>query len=167
MSAKLIAEEQSKENIELMRTTSIIAEVGVSTASRWLMEVPMRLKIIVAILALGLISVAGLGVAYLAGEKSMLSLSLVHELEMTGMCANGLKLIGDDRNDALIMLLEDRLDSAIKHASQMVDDGIELDIAAPNLIDSVRRASDYYVVIENEDSKLAADNLLAELRATQ
>ena len=110
----------------------------------------------------------GAGCAWLAertiADRQLRSLSLAHELEVTGLCANSLKLQGTLRGATLVVLLEQRLDSAVGHASNLVDGGARLYPASPNLNDSVRRAADYYAAKNDADRQQSAEALLARLQ---
>ena len=68
----------------------------------------------------------GAGCAWFAerttSDRELRSLSLAHELEVTALCANSLKLQGAQRGDTLVVLLEQRLDSAVGHAATLVDE---------------------------------------------
>ena len=96
-------------------------------------------------------------------DRELRSLSLAHELEVTGLCANSLKLQGSQRGDTLVVLLEERLDSAVGHAANLVDEGARLYPGTPNLNDSVRRAADYYSSKNDAERKQSAETLLAQL----
>lgn len=76
-------------------------------------------------------------------NREFRSLALAHELEVTGLCANGLKLEASERSDSVVMLLEQRLDAAVINANQLIDEGAWIHlIGVENLEDSVRRAAD-------------------------
>lgn len=94
------------------------------------------------------------------------ALSLAHELETTGLCANGLTLHAIGDRDRLARLLEQRLDSAMGQASALTEQGIRLNGAAPNLRDGVRRAAAYYSASGNAKGQRQAEALLAALTAT-
>ena len=93
------------------------------------------------------------------------ALSLAHELETTGLCANGLALHAMGDGDRLARLLEQRLDSAMSQASMLTEQGIRLHSAAPNLRDGVWRAAAYYSSSGNADGQRRAEALLAALTA--
>jgi hypothetical protein len=109
----------------------------------------------------------GAGCAWFAeraiADRELRSLSLAHELEVTGLCANSLKLQGNQRGDTLVVLLEQRLDSAVGHAANLVDGGARLYSVSPNLKDSVRRAADYYAAKNDAERRRSAETLLARL----
>ena len=120
--------------------------------------------------AIAITSVAlllGAGCAWFAertiADRELRSLSLAHELEVTGLCANSLKLQGTQRDDTLVVLLEQRLDSAVGHAQNLVDDGARLSAGSPNLKDSVRRAANYYATKNDVAKQQSAETLLARL----
>lgn len=110
----------------------------------------------------------GVACAWIAGRtianRELRSLSLAHELEITGLCANSLQLQGSQRGDRLVKLLEQRLDSAVGHAANLVDDGARLYPGSPNLKDSVRRAADYYEAKNYAERQHSAKTLLARLQ---
>jgi hypothetical protein len=92
------------------------------------------------------------------------SMALVHELETAGLCASGLKLDAANKREVLTTVLEHRLDSALAHASALVDRGVGLDFAAPNLRDSLLRAADHYSATSQVEKQRRAETLFAELR---
>ena len=110
----------------------------------------------------------GAGSAWFAertlAERELRSLSLAHELEVAGLCANSLKLQGSERGDTLVVLLEQRLDSAVGHAANLVDEGARLYPGSPNLKDSVRRAADYYSAKNDAERQQSAELLLTRLQ---
>ena len=110
----------------------------------------------------------GAGCAWFAertiADRELRSLSLAHELEVTGLCANSLKLQGTRRGDTLVALLEQRLDSAVRDAANLVNQGARLYPGSPNLKDSVRRAADYYAARNDAERQQYAETLLARLQ---
>ncbi len=114
--------------------------------------------------------IVGVGVTWLAEKRSrlddVLSVTLAHELETAGLCANGLTLNRAGDHDRLVRLLEYRLDSAVSEASKLTDQGIRLGITAPNLRESVGRAAAYYSSAGEPDRQKRAENLLAKLKTT-
>ncbi len=100
-------------------------------------------------------------------DHDVLELSLAKELETTGLCANGLALNGANDRDRLARLLEQRLDSAVRQASILTDQGVRLRMAAPNLRESVQRAAAYYSSVGNPDRQRCAEALLAALGREQ
>lgn len=110
----------------------------------------------------------GSGCAWFAtrtiADHELRSLALAHELEVSGLCANGLKLQGTHRDDTLVVLLEQRLDSGVADATRLVDEGARLYREMPNLTDSVRRAADYYASKNYTERKASAETLLARLK---
>ena len=97
-------------------------------------------------------------------DRELRSLSLGHELEVTGLCANGLKLQGTQRGDTLVALLEQRMDSAVGHAANLVDDGARFYPVSPSLKESVRRAADYYSAKHDAEKQQSAETLLVRLQ---
>src|SRR5262245_29297561 len=76
-------------------------------------------------------------------DQEILGVALAHELELTGLCANALKLTSMQRTDKVTKLLGGRLDDALRAIHPYVDGGGGLhDFAVPNLRDSLRRAAD-------------------------
>jgi hypothetical protein len=104
---------------------------------------------------------------WLGQRQQVLHMALSYELEMSGMCANGLKLASEDSPDRLVALLEYRLDSAIQHMSALMDDGVRLHPTASNLTDSLRRASEYYEGTGDTKHMQTADALLAQLSSSK
>lgn len=99
-------------------------------------------------------------------HREFLSLALAHELEVTGLCANGLKLELIAQSDRAVMLLERRLADAVANANQLIDEGARFDpTGVPNLEDSVRRAADYYGARNDAARKQTVDALSARLGA--
>lgn len=97
-------------------------------------------------------------------NREVLSLALAHELEVSGLCANGLRLELIEQSDSVVMLLERRLAEAVANANQLIDEGARFDpTEAPNLADSVRRAADYYGARNDAPRKQIADALSARL----
>jgi len=92
-----------------------------------------------------------------------LSISLAHELETTGLCANALKLEPLPRDGRLTRLLEDRLNNAVQQVSFLADEGAVLGGAVSNLRESLRRAVDYYEGRGDEARANQAKTLLIRL----
>ena len=122
---------------------------------------------------IGLWGVAGIAlVAFLSGAalsgwmgyRALMSVALAHELETTGLCANGLKLASTARSNTLGTMLENRLDNAVAESSRLVDQGARLTGPSPNLKDSVRRAAAYYTSAGDTEKAKAAEALSARLR---
>lgn len=129
--------------------------------------IKVRHVVVIAMAAL----LVGAGCTWFAArriaEQELRSVILGHELEVTSLCANGLKLQDTQRGDTLAMLFERRLDSAVDHAADLVDEGARLNPGSPNLVDSIRRAADYYAAKSYTERKQAAETLLATLQKQQ
>jgi hypothetical protein len=123
-------------------------------------------RALVLMLGASLLGAAGMWVGHTWLQvHDMQTLALVHELEVSGLCANGLTLnLAEDR-DRLSRLLAQRLDSALEQASRLTDEGVRMHIAGPNLKDSVRRAAAYYAATGDTDRQKNAETLLATLSA--
>jgi hypothetical protein len=91
------------------------------------------------------------------------SVALAHELEATSLCANGLSLHQLTDHERMARLLEQRLDSAVREASALTDQGVRLLGPGPNLQDGVRRAAGYYARAGNREGERKAEDLLARL----
>ena len=100
-------------------------------------------------------------------DQELRGLALAQELEVSGLCANGLKLHSTQRGDSLVALLEERLDSSVSHVAELVDEGARLYPGTQSLIDSLRRAGDYYASKQNAEKKQSTEALLARLRSQQ
>lgn len=143
-----------------------VAEPGVGTTrkggtmKKTIGRVPAAIAIVVAFLLGGGLTLA---VAYRAGAQGLRGLTLAHELETAGVCANSLKLIGAGDSERLARVLEQRLDSAVVRAERLADQGARLYGPSPNLRDSVRRAGDYYAAVGNTAGEQRAEALLATL----
>jgi hypothetical protein len=98
-----------------------------------------------------------------AATDDVLRLALAHELEVTGLCANSLKLNGTNDRDRLTQLLEQRLDSAVADAANLTDQGARLGVGAPNLRESIRRAAGHYAETGKVEKQRRAETLLAAL----
>ena len=123
-------------------------------------------------------SIAGAGAALVSGagvgrwyawrefERELAVASLTHELELTGVCANTLKLTSAQRPDKVRLALDQRVDGAFRAIAELVDDGANLKgYAVPNLRDSLRRAADYYTTQGDSARARTASGLLARLDA--
>jgi hypothetical protein len=99
-------------------------------------------------------------------DQEISSVSLAHELEMTALCASALTLIQASEDAKLSAALKARLDTALRHSSSLVDSGVRLGIAGPNLRDAARRAAAYY---ESRDPSRAqeAERLMQKLKEEQ
>ncbi len=95
--------------------------------------------------------------------REVMSVSLAHELETTGLCANALTLVERSEGAKLSALLQHRLDGAIRQCAWLVDSGARLGIAAPNLVESTRRAAAYYERRNDAGHKRDAELLVREL----
>jgi len=124
---------------------------------------PVRTVAVAALLALVAGASATWALMRRGADQEIRSVSLAHELEMTGLCANALALLESTESTKLFALLQQRLDSSLQHSSSLVDDGAHLGIAAPNLRDSLRRAAACYEQVNEADRKRAADRLLQKL----
>jgi len=99
--------------------------------------------------------------------RDVLSMTLAHELEATGMCANALRLNAANDPARLTTLLEWRLDAGIGRVERLVDQGARLESCMPNLRESVRRAAEYYSASGDADRQRRAATLLAALNGTE
>ena len=110
----------------------------------------------------------GAGSAWFAArttaDRDLRGLSLAHELEVMSLCAGGLSLHRAQRGETLVVLLEQRLDAAVGHATSLVDDGAALDPHSPNLKTSARRAADYYAAKRDDEKQRFSETLHARLQ---
>ena len=119
-----------------------------------------RFGLSIGILVAVIIAAAG---GWWIGDSSWQRQALTHELEMTAMCAGGLKLLKEERQEDLSVLLDQRLDSAIKTSTELVRNGATLPPTTPSLLDSARRAAEYYETVGDAANQQAAQSLYAQL----
>ena len=100
-------------------------------------------------------------------DQEIKSVSLAHELEVTGLCANALTLIQSSEDTKLSAALQQRLDTALRQSSWLVDSGARLGIAGPNLRDAARRAAAYYDESGDPGRAQDAERLMQELNEKQ
>jgi len=112
-------------------------------------------------------AVVGWGVATLQAHRDIRSLALAHELEATGLCVGGLNLERAQRSERLVLLLEQRLDSAVTQAALLSDEGARLGPGMPNLRDAVRRAASYYSTKGEDGKRQRVEELIARLDAAR
>ena len=96
-------------------------------------------------------------------DHEIRSVSLAHELEMTGICANALTLVEPTEGTKLSALLQQRLESSLRRSSSLVDSGARLGLAAPDLEESARRAVAFYERRNETERKREAERLLEKL----
>lgn len=125
----------------------------------------------VAILAVVVATIAGVGIgAWLrrsGNEQLARDLSLAYDLDMGGMCAKGLTLNAVQDGDRLSKLLEMRLESTLQHIPHLLDEGASLEIAAPNMKESLARAADYYTSKGDNGKAESVQALLARLEGAR
>ena len=97
-------------------------------------------------------------------EQRVLTLVFGHEIEVTGLCVNGLKLSGIGDSRRLDSLLDQRLDSAVVCASDLVREGARFDFPTPNFQEAVKRAAAYYATNNNEKKRRSAKTLFAAFK---
>ena len=78
-----------------------------------------------------------------ASRQSAEAVALAHALEKTALCANGLNLLADGRQDRTARLLASQLRSAVQSAQEHRRAAAEVPFEIPNLLDGVRRARVY------------------------
>ena len=99
-------------------------------------------------------------------DHDLLGLTLAHELEVTGLCANALTLAEIPQSNKLSVLLDTRLASAVRRSSLLLEEGARFNsIATPNLRDSARRAADYFERKSDVGKQQEAERLFANLAA--
>ena len=69
----------------------------------------------------------------------------------------------EERQEDLGNLLGQRLDSAIKTSTELVQNGATLPPTTPSLLDSARRAAEYYEAVGDAANQQAAQSLYAQL----
>jgi len=100
-------------------------------------------------------------------DQDIRSVSLAHELEMTGLCANALTLMQSSEAAKLSAVLQQRLDTALRQSFWLVDSGVRLGIAGPNLRDAARRAAAYYDESSDPGRAQDAERLMQTLNEEQ
>ena len=97
-------------------------------------------------------------------DRDLESVIFVDYLSTTALCITTLTLLGDDRSDAAVTLLRDRLASSLASAHQMEFSGASDDLAIPNLVEAVRRAREYAQTTDMSPRVVAqADAVLVRL----
>jgi len=129
----------------------------------------VSLRVVILLTAIASLVGGGIG-AWLglkSGERWMEEVSLTRELEMSGLCANGLKLNALQDRERLTKLLEMRLESALQHTTHLLDEGVTLGSGMPNLEDALRRVADYYTSNGDLGKAQSAQALQARLKANR
>ena len=94
-----------------------------------------------------LVLVIATAVSYEAGHRrasrQSAEVALAHALEKTALCANGLNLLADGRQDTTARLLASQLRSAVQSAHEHRKAAADVPFEIPNLLDGVRRARVY------------------------
>ena len=94
------------------------------------------------------------------------SVVLANEIEMAGLCVNSLKLTATGDSGRLARALEQRLDSAVVRASDLVREGARFDFPTPNFEEAMKRAAAYYAADGNEEQRRRAEIVRAALKAS-
>jgi hypothetical protein len=76
-------------------------------------------------------------------DRDLQSVVFVDHLSTTALCITTLTLLGDNRSDAAVTLLRDRLASSLAEVHQMEFSGASNDMNIPNLVEALRRAREY------------------------
>ena len=98
-------------------------------------------------------------------DAAILSTSLVHELEVAGLCADTLNVVRQGDGSKTVLLLENRLGASISQAQTRLSEGSRIPRTIPNLREAVRRAADYYLRQHPESMQAsAADAVMARLQ---
>ena len=91
-------------------------------------------------------------------------LILANEIEMIGLCVNSFKLSAMSNSRRLTRLLEQRFDSAVVRAADLVREGARFDFPTPNFEEAVKRAAAYYVANGDEEKRRSAETLFAAFK---
>jgi hypothetical protein len=97
-------------------------------------------------------------------RQEILSTALAQQLEAIGVSANGLSLASENQTERLSAMLEARLAGALDRIAVLLDRGARLELPAPNLVDSVRRAARHYALVGDADRQRRSEALLASLQ---
>lgn len=69
--------------------------------------------------------------------------TLAHALERTALCANGLNMLAEGRQDGAARLLADQLRSAVRSVQEHKRAAADIRVEIPSLLDGLRRAKLY------------------------
>lgn len=111
-----------------------------------------KVLLVVAIFALG--AAAGFSAGRWTSNRDLNAMVLAGELETISLCANGLNSL-DAQPVRTVRLLDYRLRSAVKNATQQSGASAAIETAIPNLMEGLNRAKRY--AERKGDTKLAAD----------
>src|SRR5687768_9347016 len=120
-----------------------------------------------AVLFVVAIAVVSYFTGYARAEREAETLVLAHSLEKTALCANGLNTLAPSQQEATGKLLDQQLRSAVEVAERLTRSGATLKIAAPSLVDGVRRARLYAERVGDSELSQRLATLYATLAEEQ
>jgi hypothetical protein len=124
-----------------------------------------KLAAVLIVVAIGVVSYL---TGYARAEREAETLVLAHSLEKTALCANGLNTLAGRRQEVTRKLLDHQLRSAVDVAERLTRSGTTLNtIAAPSLVDGVRRARVYADRVGDSTLSKRLESLYAKLAEGQ
>jgi len=79
-----------------------------------------------------------------ACDREIRTVALVHELHDAGFCVRILELIGEQRTDTAVEILESSLVSSLRGTGRLTSSGsVETGLVLPNIVDGAKRAQTY------------------------
>ena len=123
------------------------------------MRLMLTIALLIAVLVGSVVAVWGLATDDVS-EADLEAVALADRLSTVGLCANALQALDEGDTEKARRVLEGSMKQSLSEAERLLAQDVRLDIAAPNLREGVRRASEY-----DGDAKIAdrADELLNRL----